>query len=1266
MNTIKIYLAESGRVADLKKDFPLYQGQYQNKLLNIYVPTSILSPDFKILSEQITKSEYVAGTAVKIGMTLLTQSGETKVSKNYYMRYIKTLVYQNVEYALFERKLPQEFTLYSGQGYNAPVLTINVVNVETDTDPVKILSIITSQNCSLDVMPSSSLDNDEAIDPTELEEINARLNAIDQILPAKQDKTDAGLNTNDKTVVGAINELKTNVDTNTTNIAKNTEDIAKNTNDIDDLKQKISTGENYIGTLQWESETLPTNEELNAFVEEKVAREPKNGDVVILIQKLEDKTDKNFKYIFSASNWMYYEIPPMEQASNGTFGIIEGTYSTGSENETLVDISGGQILNIYIKDSTGEYRNIKEYINANGTAIENIVNGTTSVGIALKAIADGLGNNIVDTYITQAAGATKEFVRNYALSKNFNEIYYLSKNGYFQQVPTDTDPQFSLTVSSVGETELFSQRLTIIDYYFQLTTRNSASNSFFISANRDCVVTFKLTTEAMKWRQGGWRKLAIELSNPVSLKSGQIQKIDFSSIFSMLGTEVIDLGPADFMRQTLAVITQESTSTTFDVYSNQVYPSVFTLNTMAQVVYHTTGYLGENPVFELSASGDITSSGVSFIGSEDAQLYNNVECQVIMNIPASTVGYESFNEDMSILGIELGGLSVRLATPYNFQSGVPTFKNLRQVNHTQDAVNGITYTMKCFIKIDSGDNVTFIVDEDNLEDFADKEYVELTAPKEIFMGADGVEETNVYNFTVQNSNSFIDYRTNKTKFLLDLHLPVAGSLTLTKEVAITFGDTVYYLYNILKGNDHVTIGDLKQVDKYNNATGYRFIFHATFFQNSDITGFAIIPTISMSDILALTSDEMDAYMADGGLTDGQLAICSSVGDGGGYDEGYLYKFSITYPATYTWNVLTQKGTTVTVNNVKADNLNFTSDPQTQINNILNNSKKISNTNGGFAGGRGSSTDSGGAIGLLSTVIGGGAVGESAFCGDGFAGGYKAKCLSGPGLSGRAIDAVQLGTGINNKEKSLQVYDDNIYDSVNHELTISKMRIGENEVQVIVRDSDPTTSTVGIVDQVYLNIKTLTLFKCTAVTESAYTWQSVPSGIVNIELDVPSSATSGTLTSEQLAVLQSSDSNGIIFDHEYYKMSTKGKVEGYRTYYNVERENGDTSIKTITITESTLAWVLYDTNIDPKPTDETYTVTSAMWRALSGNAPFQYMASVTATYTIGSNTEVGIVNDQPTLFANYGFVVGSVSNQTVIIFALSKPAADVNLSVRFRG
>ena len=193
MNTIRIYLTESGRIADLQKDFPLYQGQFQNKLLNVFVPTSILAPMFT--SSGAVSADYVASTSTKIGMTYTARDGSIKTSKNYYMRYLKTLMYKGVEYALYERKLPKEFTFYAGQGENSPVLIINVVNIEQqsgDTPPL-VLSVITSQTCHLDVMQSTFLDRDELDEPSELENLNAQVQALNALMPKKQDKEDENI-----------------------------------------------------------------------------------------------------------------------------------------------------------------------------------------------------------------------------------------------------------------------------------------------------------------------------------------------------------------------------------------------------------------------------------------------------------------------------------------------------------------------------------------------------------------------------------------------------------------------------------------------------------------------------------------------------------------------------------------------------------------------------------------------------------------------------------------------------------------------------------------------------------------------------------------------------------------------------------------------------------------------------------------------------------------------------------------------------------------
>ena len=263
MNTIRIYLTESGRIADLQKDFPLYQGQFQNKLLNVFVPTSILAPIFT--SSGAVSADYVASTSTKIGMTYTARDGSIKTSKNYYMRYLKTLMYKGVEYALYERKLPKEFTFYAGQGENSPVLIINVVNIEQqsgDTPPL-VLSVITSQTCHLDVMQSTFLDRDELNEPSELENLNAQVQALNAIMPLKQDKEDNNIDLKQKpvqkTVVGAINDLGELVETAQTAADANKAEIGNLTALTTDEKATLVGAINEVDNHADNATTLANN-----------------------------------------------------------------------------------------------------------------------------------------------------------------------------------------------------------------------------------------------------------------------------------------------------------------------------------------------------------------------------------------------------------------------------------------------------------------------------------------------------------------------------------------------------------------------------------------------------------------------------------------------------------------------------------------------------------------------------------------------------------------------------------------------------------------------------------------------------------------------------------------------------------------------------------------------------------------------------------------------------------------------------------------------
>lgn len=618
LNTIKVYLAESGRIADLRKDFPLYQGQYQNKLLNVFVPTSILAPNFSVQESGNTIADYVSSTAVKIGMQTIERNGKINTSKTYYMRYLKTLTYQNVEYALYERKLPREFTFYAGQGENAPVLIANVVNVETSTTsvvngevtttPATILDITPSQTCSLDVMPSNYLDKDEPIqEASDLEDIYSQLGAISENLAKKQNIQDDTLETTSKTVVGAINENKGRIDTNTQDIETNRQNIATNRNDIDRLILTSSMGEEYVGQLR--GSALPTDQQLTTFVSDTVDRQPKNGDTIIFIYEIAGETDKNYKYIYSVSGWKGYEIPPIENASNGSLGLIEGTY-TIEDYDMVVDISGGQIRNVYIKDTLGAYRNLVEYLNTTTQDIADIIDGTSVVGEAMKALKDSLGNNIATTYLTKNLGATKQYVRDYAMPREFNDTYFIATDGYSQQVPTtpESGVQFTATTNNVGDFQLFQiSRENTAD--FELSAKNGYSNNIYVSADTDCVVTFRLTTQ---YRKAGedWADLNVELTSPITLTAGEIQKLMFGNPFTYLGEDIITLTDGDMFRQTLEVVTQTSFAIEFNVYSNEIYPSTFNLTVQS---YALSGVeQSESKVIMLGADGVIEANRVVF------------------------------------------------------------------------------------------------------------------------------------------------------------------------------------------------------------------------------------------------------------------------------------------------------------------------------------------------------------------------------------------------------------------------------------------------------------------------------------------------------------------------------------------------------------------------------------------------------------------------------------------------------------------------------
>ena len=165
MNEIRMYLKTSGSIAELYKDFNLYKGSYQNVLLSVYVPKSLLYENEKNTFSNV----------VKTGAILTAQNGTKITTKAYYADYVKDETVLNVEYAVYSQHLPKEYVVYAG----TQTVIANVVNLDiTDPDSPVVLSVTTSQTANLVVQESAYLSDTDIVPPDELDTINARLSAI--------------------------------------------------------------------------------------------------------------------------------------------------------------------------------------------------------------------------------------------------------------------------------------------------------------------------------------------------------------------------------------------------------------------------------------------------------------------------------------------------------------------------------------------------------------------------------------------------------------------------------------------------------------------------------------------------------------------------------------------------------------------------------------------------------------------------------------------------------------------------------------------------------------------------------------------------------------------------------------------------------------------------------------------------------------------------------------------------------------------------------
>ena len=558
METINIYLKQSGSVANLDFDFRIYKGSYRNKEIKIYVPMTMIT------------TEEGEGTAVKTAGILTAQNGVRTTTKPYYASAeTDPITIHGVQYAVYSMEMPRVYSLYAGE----QTIVVNVINVDNTTTPPTALNVVTSQEVKYIVQESEYVEDDEVLVPTDVEAIWAELNN-------KQDKVDEAINTTgtlangEHKVVKSINLLNTQVTTNTSDIGSNTTSIGALDLRVQALEASVAGQENPVGKMSV-ANTLPTDVELNAFVYAEEGRQPELNDVVIVDLQINNVVE-TYKYLYTTNGWVYYQISEQNPAGNGVFGLVEGTYNIADYSQPInANIVNGQIVNILYMTPNG-YASLPVSVNALEESVANIIAGTQMVGYADKANKDGQNNVITDTYARKTDVYTKSESDMKYLPMTYSNIYYYSASGLVEEVPTSpaSGVQFSANVPQAGEVQLANcGRVVEGNYHF---TKNSTdTSSIWLMTDEDCVLVFRTLTYAVN--DNNEYLLSSELSNEIVFTANTPQLVNFPTTYSALGNTSVDIVAGDTFRKEIYVSSADAIATEVDLISSVQYTSTFNL-----------------------------------------------------------------------------------------------------------------------------------------------------------------------------------------------------------------------------------------------------------------------------------------------------------------------------------------------------------------------------------------------------------------------------------------------------------------------------------------------------------------------------------------------------------------------------------------------------------------------------------------------------------------------------------------------------------------
>ena len=690
MKTIKFILNDDGSILDSSIGFQINQYSYNDTLINVYVPSHIVSETEtynEVVDEHVTKY-YTTGTNIAMCMSYALRNGSRSWSKTYYFTYVKdNVVINNKTYTLFERRMPREFTLYAGnQLYAINVIQYQTVltrdttnNPATETTETTTLGVISTATFNLNINSSIDMAENPQEAVTDLSTLIADVNALMIAIVGKQDKQDASIvvniaNGNPTTtdyVVQALNYLNQRVKENYNTNDSQSSYISDLNDRVSDLEREITTEFRYIGT--YVSNDDPNSSDLTDYVE-GLGYTLQNGDVVIWIKEL-TTTDKNFRCLYNeVGGWSWYEIPPIERANNDGYGSIKGTYWDNDMSYLKVDIDDGLIEDIYIKRS-GNWVSLYSEINNLLDFKDDLISGSQAVNKAIYAQYDESERNslnpqsINNKFMTNVNGASKQFVQNYALPRQFNDVNSL----HFTATGDVFGPSTYVEIASSKATALTLGDNTILDaklwvsfnatsFSYQLSNKNSFKAVFniaFASSITDVGFTLNITYVA----EDNTQTLVASVPTDRLDYDANTHKLTISDYFNRLDEIGITISAGHYDIELVCNTT--SSGNTITIYSGagaNVY-STLTFSTDAYtLVTSQSGII----VHEKTLTLDTTNDNVLIADLGNIALADKTQHQFILQLPVG-VSWSDIPENC-YFEIVVGGISVGYSIDKKFYS----------------------------------------------------------------------------------------------------------------------------------------------------------------------------------------------------------------------------------------------------------------------------------------------------------------------------------------------------------------------------------------------------------------------------------------------------------------------------------------------------------------------------------------------------------------------------------------------------------------------